>query len=148
MTAASCESNRRRRAIPHRTYSGRESTSNAMNSVIRSFAAGNSMRPPVANSASGKISVWVNPARSASRSPEPPGATAAWGAKPASTFLREADGMTVRSPISTPAPRATTTVRPCRNSAGPSTATAPSAVTILVPARRTTETSAAARPPR
>ena len=147
--------------MPHITYSGRESTSSAMNRVMRSFAAGNSMSPPVANSASGKTSVWETPARSASRSASPPGARAACGAKPASTGrLAVADAPTAsdeapagaptreRSPMSTPAPIATRTVAPCRNSAGPSTATAPPAVTNRVPASRTTVTSAATSPPR
>src|SRR5215471_16034255 len=37
--AASCDSRRRRRAMPHSRYSGRDSTSSAMNIVSRSLAA-------------------------------------------------------------------------------------------------------------
>ncbi len=51
--AASCESSRRRRARPHSRYSGSDSTSSATNMVSRSFEAGNSSIPPIANSVSG-----------------------------------------------------------------------------------------------
>ena len=75
--AASCESSRRRLASPHSRYSGSDSTSSATNIVSRSFAAGNSSIPPIANSVSGKISVCTNPAPRASRSSWLPGVAAA-----------------------------------------------------------------------
>ena len=50
---ASCESRRRRRAMPVSRYSGRESTSSATNSVSRSPVAGKISMPPVAKSTSG-----------------------------------------------------------------------------------------------
>ena len=59
MTAASCDSSRRRRASPHIRYSGRESTSSATNIVSRSFAATKIIIPPIANSVSGKTSVCI-----------------------------------------------------------------------------------------
>ena len=59
MTAASCDSSRRRRASPHIRYSGRLSTSSAMNIVSRSFAATNVIIPPSANSVNGKTSVCI-----------------------------------------------------------------------------------------
>ena len=55
--AASCESSLRRLAMPQSRYSGSESTSSATNMVSRSFDAGNSSMPPMANSASGYTSV-------------------------------------------------------------------------------------------
>ena len=62
MTAASCEISRRRRASPQSRYSGRDSTSRATNSVTVSVAAGKTIIPPTANSASGKISVCIGAA--------------------------------------------------------------------------------------
>ena len=53
LTAASCESRRRRRASPHSRYSGRDRTSSATNMVSRSLEAGNSSMPPTANRVSG-----------------------------------------------------------------------------------------------
>src|SRR5712691_11252 len=51
--AASWESRRRRRAMPHSKYSGSDSTSSATNMVSRSLDAANSSMPPIANSVSG-----------------------------------------------------------------------------------------------
>ena len=62
MTAASCEISRRRRASPHSRYSGSDSTSRATNSVTVSVAAGKTIIPPIANSASGKTSVCIGAA--------------------------------------------------------------------------------------
>ncbi len=59
MTAASWDSSRRRRASPHITYSGSDSTSSAMNIVSRSLAATNAIIPPSANSANGNTSVCI-----------------------------------------------------------------------------------------
>src|SRR5262249_8738809 len=57
LTAASCESRRRRRASPHSRYSGRDRTSSATNMVSRSLEAGNSSIPPTANRVSGETPV-------------------------------------------------------------------------------------------
>ena len=67
--AASCESSRRRRASPHSRYSGSESTSSATNIVSRSFAAGNSIMPPTANSVSGNTSVCADAGQQPRRAP-------------------------------------------------------------------------------
>jgi len=54
---ASWLSSRRRRAIPHKTYSGNDSTSRATNMVSRSLAAAKTIMPASENSSSGKTSV-------------------------------------------------------------------------------------------
>ncbi len=53
LNAASWLSSRRRRAVAHSTYSGRDSTSSATNMTMRSSVAGKSSMPPVENSRSG-----------------------------------------------------------------------------------------------
>jgi hypothetical protein len=59
LTAASCDSSRRRRASPHIRYSGSDSTSSAMNIVSRSLAETNAIIPPRAKKANGKTSVCI-----------------------------------------------------------------------------------------
>ena len=121
-SAASWESSRRRRASPHIRYSGSENTSSATNMVSRSLAATNSIMPPSANRVSGKTSV-CTPARlsAARRSPRLPTVMAA---RATNATARSSD----RSAISSSATMPSTGSVPCRNRAGPSTATAPSAV--------------------
>ena len=50
LSAASCDSSRRRRASAHSRYSGSEKTSSATNMVSRSLAEGKSSMPATANS--------------------------------------------------------------------------------------------------
>ncbi len=76
-SAASWDSSRRRRAMPHIRYSGSENTSSATNMVIRSDEAGNTIMPPRANRASGKTSVCSSRAADASASARLPGTVAA-----------------------------------------------------------------------
>jgi hypothetical protein len=145
--AASCESSRRRRASPHSRYSGSDSTSSATNIVSRSFAAGNSSIPPIANSVSGKISVWKIPATRPSRSSALPGVAAACAA----------NGLLLESPIRSMLAKASTRIVPWMNKVGRSTAIAPiaamwpglpSAKILCVPAITIVMMNAAASAPR
>ena len=145
MTAASCESSRRRRASPHMRYSGRLSTSSATNIVSRSLAATNVIIPASANSVNGKTSVCIvgawpgsaviglvgRPRRSA-RAPPPAAARAAADA------MNAPPGSTDRSAMSSTLPRPSASRVPQRNRVGRSTASA-SAIVVrpcggLVPA--------------
>ncbi len=131
MTAASCESRRRRRASAHSRYSGREKTSSATKSVSRSLAAGKISMPATANSSSGKTSVVVKPALTAFFSCSLPGTAEPCAAKE-STRLPWATGSSLRSAKVKAATRAISRMVPCRKSAGPSTATAPIAATCAL----------------
>jgi len=87
--------------------------------VSRSFAAGNSIMPPTANSVSGKISVCMAPAPAPSRSSGLPGGAAA----------AAVNGLVLESARSSTLAKARTRIVPWMNSVGRSTATAPSAAT-------------------
>jgi hypothetical protein len=70
--------------------------------VSRSFAAGNISIPPIANSVSGKISVWKIPATRPSRSSALPGVAAACAA----------NGLLLESPIRSMLAKASTRIVP------------------------------------
>ena len=120
MSAASWLSRRRRRARPHRRYSGSDSTSRATNIVSRSFEVANTIIPSSANTASGKISVCSMFAAWASASPADPGASAARPVKALSPASRR------RSANSRKLSSANTSSRPQMKTPGPSTESAPS----------------------
>jgi len=113
LSEASCERSRRRRASPASRYSGRESTSSAMNMVRRSPAAGKTIMPPTANITSGYTSVCTRPARRTWSSYSVPGTAAACGANASSRS-------DVRSAITSSPRKARIAIVPCANSAGPS----------------------------
>ncbi len=136
-SAASCDSNRRRRAIPVSRYSGSDMISSATNIVSRSLAATKSIIPPTANSSRGQISVCSQPAVVKSRSSSEPGTVEARGAKASPA------GSTLRSAMKSAAMAPTTSTTPCRKRAGPSAAYAPDMTTSKVPSASTTATKAA-----
>ena len=114
-----------------------------MKAVSRSAAAGKIIMPPTANMVSGNTSVWVIPARVATRSATLPGAVEACAVNPSSTRTAPAvSTTTVRSPMSRTPSTAMTRIAPCRNSAGRSTAIAPTAASRPAPVSRYTPTSA------
>ena len=128
MSAASCDTNRRRRASPHIRYSGSDNTSRATNIVNRSSAAPKIIMPANANIISGKISVCATTALAATFSATLPGTAAACGVKPSSPppaeagMRRSAASSTPRMPINSNSP--------CKNRAGRSTASEPTAALL------------------
>lgn len=88
------------------------------------MAAGKTSMPATEKRASGKTSVVVNPALTAAFSPSLPGTEPAWAAKE-STRLPCAAGSRRRSANVKTETIETSRMVPCRNRAGPSTATAP-----------------------
>ena len=150
MTAASCESSRRRRAIPAIRYSGSDSTSRATNISSRLFEIGKISIPATANIRSGNTSVCTCSVRERRRSSGEPTtkADAATIGLPTSTL---------RSAISSVAITARIRIVPWMNSPVGSIASEPAnatsdpdgdGVVTVLPCRRATVTSEPTNPRR
>src|SRR2546430_2126568 len=137
LTAASCDSSRRRRARPAIRYNGSDSTSRATNISSRLLAIGKISMPPTANSASGKISVCTRLLRCSSRSRGDPTTTAACATIGLPSMARSAMSMTDMI--------ARMRIEPWMNRPTPSTAIAPPTVVSDVACRANTAISAPSR---